>query len=41
MWYSMGKTSVKNIDMHERVLEAKRNKKVVIEGIFKHINNQK
>ena len=34
------RTSVKNIDLYRRVLEAENKKDVLIEGTFKHINNQ-
>ena len=33
--------SARNIDFYMRVLEAKRKKGAVIEGIFKHNNNQR
>ena len=35
------KTSVKNIDLYRRVLEAENKKDAVIDGTFKRINNQK
>ena len=35
------RTNVKNIDLYKRVLEANSKKDAVIEGTFKHINNQK
>ena len=31
--------SARNIDLYERVIEAKRKKEAVSEGTFKHINN--
>ena len=34
------KTSVKNIDLYKRVLEATNKNDAVIDGTFKHINNQ-
>ena len=34
------KMIVKNIDLYNRVLEAKMKGDAVIEGTFKHINNQ-
>ena len=33
--------SARNIDLYERVIEAKRKKEAVSEGTFKHINNQR
>ena len=35
------RTSVKNIDLYRRVLEAENKKDAVIDGTFKRINNQK
>ena len=32
--------NVKNIELYKRVLEAENQKDAVIEGTFKHINNQ-
>ena len=32
--------NVKNIELYKRVLEAEKQKDAVIEGTFKHINNQ-
>ena len=34
------RTSVKNIDLYKRVLEAENKNDAVIDGTFKHINNQ-